>query len=81
MKKNKKLIEKIELFLKLLDKDPLLITDYYNNNQKDYFIDNRHDQSIFSVIRKLGNPIYIIDETSPKMKRNIFPFIANRIIN
>lgn len=28
------------------------ITNYYNNNQNSYFIDNRHDQSIFSIIRK-----------------------------
>ena len=37
----------------------------YNDNQEDYFIDNRHDQSILSVIRKMYNKnvVTIPDET------------------
>lgn len=41
----------------------LLFTDYYNNNQEEYFKDNRHDQSIMSVIRKMYNTVVLQDET------------------
>ena len=63
MKKNNKLMEKIHLFYQVIENNKLLFTDFYNKNQEPYFIDNRHDQSIFSVIRKLGNPILLKDET------------------
>lgn len=65
-----------------IKKNPLLITDYYNNNQKYYFKDNRHDQSILSVARKIHGSIIISDETydsdfnSFRMKK--FPFLATR---
>lgn len=32
-------------------------------NQQSYFRDNRHEQSVFSVIRKMNNPILIDDTT------------------
>tara|TARA_B100001758_G_C18304522_1_gene554293 strand:+ start:221 stop:937 length:717 start_codon:yes stop_codon:yes gene_type:complete len=63
MKKNKNLINLINLESKTLYDNPLLFTDHYNNNQESYFKDNRHDQSIFSVIRKMYNPILLTDET------------------
>lgn len=63
MKKNKNLINLINLEGKTLYDNPLLFTDYYNKNQESYFIDNRHDQSIFSIIRKLNNTIILNDET------------------
>ena len=63
MKKNQNLINLISRESKVLYDNPLLFTDYYNKNQGDYFKDNRHDQSIFSVIRKLSNPILLTDET------------------
>lgn len=43
--------------------NPLLFTDYYNINQQNYFIDNRHDQSIFSILRKIYGSIILNDET------------------
>lgn len=64
MKKNSNLIKLIELESKVLHDNPLLFTDHYNKkNQEPYFIDNRHEQSIFSVIRKMHNPIILTDET------------------
>ena len=32
-------------------------------NHPPYFRDNRHDQSVFSVIRKMNNTIVLKDET------------------
>lgn len=63
MKKNKSLIQQIERFNDIIENDKLLITDHYNNTQHVYFIDNRHDQSILSIIRKMYNPILLKDET------------------
>ena len=55
---NKHSLEIFEEFFKLLDYDRMLITDYYNKNQIDSFVDNRHDQSIFSLLsKKLGGVI------------------------
>ena len=60
----------------------LIITDYYNKNQRDFFKDNRHDQSILSVARKKHGSIVIPDETysldfNSKSMRKI-PFLATR---
>jgi hypothetical protein len=59
----------------------LLVTDYYNDKQEDYFIDNRHEQSIFSVIRKMNKTIVLEDETKrfPLKIRKKYPFFAKRI--
>jgi hypothetical protein len=53
----------IDKEIKALYDNPLMFTDHYNNNQESYFKDNRHEQSIFSVIRKMHNPILLEDET------------------
>jgi len=64
IKKNPNSIKLLELWNKTLHDNPLLFTDYYNNRQDSYFKDNRHDQSVFSVIRKMNNSIIIpTDET------------------
>lgn len=63
MKKNKNLINLINLEIKTLHDNPLLFTDHYNNNQASYFKENRHDQSILSVIMKMHNSILLTDET------------------
>lgn len=63
MKKNDKLLNLFNLWNKCLTDNPLLFTDYYNKNQNKGFLDNRHEQSIFSVIRKKHNPILLGDET------------------
>lgn len=70
--------------MELLNYDPKLITDYYNkNNQCKDFRDNRHDQSILSVVRnKYGSCIIQGDETWTsgdwKELSNI-PFLTTRL--
>ena len=75
----------INIFKDCLDKirkDPLIITNHYNKNQRLCFIDNRHDQSILSVARKIHGSIVIPDETysvdfnSETMQK--IPFLATR---
>jgi hypothetical protein len=59
---------------------PLLFTDFYNNIEKhNEFCDNRHDQSIFSVITKIyiDNVYTLQDETYPY--NQIYPICASRI--
>lgn len=79
MKKNEKLMEILDKYFKVLKDDIYLVTDKYNTNQIDKFRDNRHDQSIFSIIRKKYGSIILEDETARKYK-NIekSPFIAMR---
>lgn len=63
MKKNDLLVKIIDIWGNVLEDNPLLFTDYYNSNQNAGFIDNRHEESIFSVIRKIHNPLLLGDET------------------
>ena len=50
--------------LKCLEDNPLLFTDHYNNNgQESCFIENRHDQSVLSLNRKIHGSVIIQDET------------------
>ena len=54
----------LEEYLKILEYDQLLISDYYNNQQYYFFKDARHDQSIWSIIRKkFGSCVVETDET------------------
>lgn len=64
MKKCQHVLNIFEEFFRIIDKDNMLITDYYNTkHQLPCFIDNRHDQSILSVILKNMGSIVIPDET------------------
>ena len=64
IKKNENSLKIVNTWLETLNKNPLLFTDEYNKrNQPSYFRDNRHDQSVFSVIRKMNNTIVLKDET------------------
>ena len=80
--------------LELIDKDTLMITNHYVKRNKDkhsFFRDNRHDQSILSVIRKLyGSAVILDDETIYLENDHIiwdndiimkYPFWATRIKN
>jgi len=83
MKKCKNVLDIFNEFFKIVDIDHKLITDHYNkNNQQKIFIDNRHDQSILSVIRKQKNTIIISDETWYKnfncTEAQKIPFLATR---
>lgn len=63
IKKNSNSIKLINLWNETLHANPTLFTDHYNNAQAPYFKDNRHDQSIFSVIKKMHNTITVPDKT------------------
>jgi hypothetical protein len=84
MKKNDKLLNIFKEYEKILNYNQLLISDHYNRFNKrrfKYFIDNRHDQSIFSVIRKIFGSIILTDETYGNFQSNLmkkYPFWAVR---
>ena len=79
MKKNPKLLKLAALETKALHDDPWMFTDRYNKNHKSYFRDNRHDQSVYSIIRKIHNSIVLPDETCVRDSQiNHFPFWATR---
>ncbi len=83
MKKNANLLQQIDVWYKTLCDDPELMTDHYNDaNQYRYFKKGRHEQSVFSVIRKLYNPILLRDETymipSAGEESLKYPFWATR---
>ena len=74
----------VEKSAKTLSDNSLLFTDYYNNiNQCSEFRDNRHDQSILSIIRKIHGSVVIDgDETwMPPFGTGVslkYPFWATR---
>ena len=76
-------LQLVETWNETLDAAPSLFTDQHNANQDSCFKDNRHDQSVFSVIRKAGNPILVDDETwswSLGGRTSLrYPFWATRI--
>ena len=65
MKKNKNLIQMISLESKTLYDNALLFTDHYNGKgQAPYFRENRHEQSITSLLRKkMGSVVIDGDES------------------
>jgi len=84
MKKNEHLLKIINLLIKALYDDPLLYTDHYNTNQHPQFKENRHEQSLFSLLRKIygsvvldGDESFIIPFGSPESMK--YPFWAARI--
>lgn len=83
MKKTEKVCNMINEWYNCLIDDCLLFTNHYNNLQDIYFRNNRHDQSVFSVIRKLRGSMVLQDETYfAKFGSGIsmnYPFWATRI--
>lgn len=64
MKKTPELLKMIDLILETYRADHMLVTDFYSKSpQPAYFRENRHDQSIFSIIRKLHGSILLRNET------------------
>lgn len=62
-KKNANAVNIVSAWLNALYRNPLVFTDHYNKNQCEGFIDNRHDQSVCSIICKLYKTIILEDET------------------
>ena len=80
VRKTENIINIINLFFKTIDYDYKLITNAYNkNNQIKDFKDNRHDQSIFSILRKIYGTEILNDETSRCIGKDK-PFSASRIV-
>jgi hypothetical protein len=77
LKKCANTIKIFEEYEKVLEYDQRLTTDYYNKiGQADFFVENRHDQSILSLLRKkYGSVMLDRDETffffSTKENENI----------
>jgi hypothetical protein len=74
----------IREILHVLVSDPLLFTDEYSQTgQLECFKQNRHDQSIFSIARKIMGTSSLTDETSSLVYGDgfsrQFPFWATRI--
>ena len=64
MKNTEKMMKIIDECINVLRTDHLLVTDHYNKmEQYSGFIDNRHDQSILSLVRKKHGSIILNDET------------------
>ena len=56
-------VEILQAFRALIRRSPLVITDHFNASQPPGFIDHRHDQSIFSILRKQFGSLVLPDET------------------
>lgn len=64
LKKNKHSMNYVKETIKTILTNPLLITDDYNGTQENYFKENRHEQSVTSVLRKvLGSVVVDGDES------------------
>jgi hypothetical protein len=64
IRRNSAALEMVKQWLHTLHSDPYLFTDRYNSiDPFSDFQDHRHDQSIFSIIRKQNSPAIIPDET------------------
>lgn len=77
MRKNDHLRKYLKMFDDCLNHNKFLITDLFNNNnQHSFFRDNRHDQSISSIIRKkIGSIVVDSDESF------VTPFGSERSLN
>nr|VFJ63128.1 MAG: hypothetical protein BECKFW1821A_GA0114235_11423 [Candidatus Kentron sp. FW] len=64
LKKCRYAVMLIDKWLSTLYDEPVLFTDHcYSENHHGEFVAHRHDQSIFSIIRKLHGSVVIPDET------------------
>ena len=87
LKKNKHLMEYLDKYEKCIYENPLLCTDIYNNdNQHKDFKENRHEQSMTSILRKIhGSEVIDGDESwivpFGQGESLNYPFWATRIIS
>jgi hypothetical protein len=83
-KKNESSIRLIDDFYKVATERPDLFSDIHNDyKRQNYFSDHRHDQSIFSILRKLHGTIKVADETYSEKWNELMhiPILATRIRN
>jgi len=80
--KSKETIEYFNDFSRVVDYDMFLISDMYNDvNQLDSFKENRHDQSIFSLLSKTRGCVSVENETHFSFKQEeqySYPFLSVR---
>jgi len=79
LKNNKDLKDQIQEFDNLLNYDHYLITNKYDNNQIQDFKENRHDQSVFSLLSKLYGCVEYENEVwfkESEEKQFDYPFLA-----
>lgn len=62
IKKNKDTVNLFNLEDKVYRDNKLLVTDFYNSNQSEYFRDNSHDQSIYSILIKKYKNVFILND-------------------
>tara|TARA_B100001029_G_C15037961_1_gene441488 strand:+ start:36 stop:830 length:795 start_codon:yes stop_codon:yes gene_type:complete len=80
-KKNDHTIDFLNLFTDAVINDQKLITDFYDSNQIEEFIENRHDQSIMSLISKKYGGEILQNETffaKNSEEQKSFPFLSVR---
>ena len=81
-KKNHDSMEYFKEYIGVIDHDMYLISDKFNSiNQAEGFIENRHDQSIFSLLSKIRGCVSIENETnfsSDPTKQYEYPFLSVR---
>lgn len=82
LRKNEHTNELINSFLKAIDYDPMLITDFYNStNQIENFKECRHDQSILSILSKTLGCVSVKNETDFRDREYLqytYPILAVR---
>ena len=80
-KKNPHSLDFLNHFFEIIDADSKLITDFYNENQIPGFKENRHDQSIMSLITKIYGGVILKNETyfeKNSIDQKSFPFSSVR---
>ena len=80
-KKNQHSLDFLNHFFEIIDTDNDLITDFYKKNQISGFNENRHDQSIMSLISKVYGGIILENETyfeKGSVEQKSFPFLSVR---
>jgi len=76
--------EIVHRWLSVLDVDPYLFTDRYSEiDPISNFVEHRHDQSIFSIIRKQNNPTIVADDSwfddFQSIEASLSPFWGTRL--
>ena len=80
-KNNKHTEEFLNEFFKLVEYDKKLITDFYKDGQIENFKENRHDQSILSLLSKTLGGVIIKNETffePNSLNQKDYPFLSVR---
>ncbi len=81
VQKSEKSMEFFSEYKNVLDFDINLITDFYTDNQDSQFIENKHDQSIFSLLGKIYDSTILENETEFRNRKELqydYPILTVR---